>query len=260
MKLPLVSIIMNCHNGDLYLKESLKSVLKQKYKNWELIFWDNCSTDNSKQIIKKLKDKRIKYFFSGKFNTLYKSRNLAIKKAKGKYISFLDVDDKWSKDKLSLQVKKLEKCKGNFIYSNYFIENISTKKIYKRILSKLPEGKITQELLNDYFLGILTVLVKRDIFKKFQFNTKYNIIGDFDFFITLSQKYDFLCIQKPLSTFKLHYDNYSTKNLNEYYEEVKKWLQINNFKINKKFDLKNMKLILFKLKLKKNFKLLKDFF
>ena len=86
MKLPLVSIIMNCHNGDLYLKESLKSVLKQKYKNWELIFWDNCSTDNSKQIIKKLKDKRIKYFFSGKFNTLYKSRNLAIKKAKGKYI------------------------------------------------------------------------------------------------------------------------------------------------------------------------------
>ena len=260
MKLPLVSIIMNCHNGELYLRESLRSIFNQKYKNWELIFWDNYSSDNSRKIIKKFKDKRIRYFYSKKFNSLYKSRNLAIGKAKGKYISFLDVDDKWGKDKLSLQVKKLEMYKGNFIYSNYYIENISSKKIYKRKLSKLPEGKITQELLNDYFLGILTVMMKRDIFKKFQFNKKYNIIGDFDFFINLSQKYDFLCIQKPLSTFKLHYDNYSTKNLNEYYEEVKKWLKINNFKINKKFDLKNMKLILFKLKLKKNLKLLRDFF
>ena len=54
MKNPLVSIIMNCHNGEKFLRQSIKSVLHQSYKNWELIFYDNCSSDNSKQIIKKI--------------------------------------------------------------------------------------------------------------------------------------------------------------------------------------------------------------
>ena len=52
-----VSIIMNCHNGERYLKQSLKSVLIQTYKNWELIFWDNSSTDDSKQVFKSSKIK-----------------------------------------------------------------------------------------------------------------------------------------------------------------------------------------------------------
>ena len=65
----LVSIIMNCHNGEKYLKKSLNSVLKQSYKNWELIFFDNLSTDKSNFIVQKkiLKDKKIKYFKSKKF-------------------------------------------------------------------------------------------------------------------------------------------------------------------------------------------------
>ena len=50
---PLVSVIMNCHNGEKYLKESIKSLIFQTYKNWELIFWDNNSLDNSKKIVKK---------------------------------------------------------------------------------------------------------------------------------------------------------------------------------------------------------------
>ena len=58
---PLVSVIMNCHNGEKYLIESISSLITQSYKNWELIFWDNNSTDNSKKIVIKFKDKRIKY-------------------------------------------------------------------------------------------------------------------------------------------------------------------------------------------------------
>ena len=57
---------MNCYNGDNYLEESLNSVINQTYKNWELIFYDNCSTDKSAIILKKYKDKRIKYFKSKK--------------------------------------------------------------------------------------------------------------------------------------------------------------------------------------------------
>ena len=96
-KQPLVSIIINCFNGQSYLKKSVSSILNQTYKNWEIIFWDNKSTDNSKKILKNFKDRRIKYFYSKKFNTLYKSRNLAIKKTKGNFVCFLDTDDFWKK-------------------------------------------------------------------------------------------------------------------------------------------------------------------
>ena len=61
-----VSIIMNCYNGEKYLNESLSSIINQNYKNWELIFFDNCSKDKSQIICKKFKDKRIRYFRSKK--------------------------------------------------------------------------------------------------------------------------------------------------------------------------------------------------
>ena len=79
-KKPLISIIMNCFNGERYLDDSLKSILSQTYQNWELIFWDNLSTDNSKKIFLKYKDSRFKYYQANEHTILYVARNLAIKK------------------------------------------------------------------------------------------------------------------------------------------------------------------------------------
>ena len=109
---PLVSIIINCFNGEIFLKDCLKSVLNQTYKNWEVIFWDNKSTDKSAKIFKNYKNKKFRYFFSKKHSTLYEARNKAIKKARGKYVSFLDTDDLWNKNKLKTQVNFLEKNKN----------------------------------------------------------------------------------------------------------------------------------------------------
>jgi glycosyltransferase involved in cell wall biosynthesis len=80
-KKPLVSIIINCHNGEKYLDKTIKSVLGQNYKHWEIIFFDNNSTDKSSFIVKKYKDRRIKYFKSQKKHSLYKARNLATSKS-----------------------------------------------------------------------------------------------------------------------------------------------------------------------------------
>ena len=106
---PLVSVIMNCNNGEKYLDQSLKSLKNQTYENWELIFFDNNSTDTSLSILKKENDHRIKIFTIKKLSNLYRARNLAIEKAKGKYLSFLDVDDLWEQDKLKTQVDFLER-------------------------------------------------------------------------------------------------------------------------------------------------------
>ena len=78
-----VSIIMNCHNGETFLKQSIDSIINQSFKNWELIFFDNVSDDNSLEIVETFNDKRIKVFKSEKFINLYHARNEAIQKAKG---------------------------------------------------------------------------------------------------------------------------------------------------------------------------------
>ena len=96
---------MNCYNGQRYLGEAIKSVINQTYKNWELIFYDNCSTDNSKEIFKSFNDKRLKYFKSKKKLRLYDARNMAIQKSTGKFITFLDTDDIWLKNKLKIQIQ-----------------------------------------------------------------------------------------------------------------------------------------------------------
>ena len=222
---PLVSVIMNCHNGEKFLHQSIKSIINQDYRKWELIFWDNKSTDNSKKIVLNFKDKRIKYFKSKKFTSLYEAKNLAIKKAKGKYIGFIDTDDWWLKKKLCKQIDLIKKNnKINFIYSNLYHYDQKTKKTKLHFNYKMPNGKITQNLLNDYKVGILSVLAKKNFFLKKNFNQKYNIIGDFDFFINLSLKENFYCIQKPLAYYRIHDNNYS-KNIKIYSNELKNWLK-----------------------------------
>ena len=257
---PLVSVIMNCHNGENYLKKSVGSIINQNYKNWELIFWDNKSTDNSKKIIQKFRDKRIRYYHSKKFNTLYKSRNLAIKKTKGKYLCFLDVDDLWKKNRLKTQVNDLEKSKTNLNYSNYEIKDKINNRINLRKKGTLPNGSITQLLLNDYFIGIMAVTINKKIFKDFKFNEKYNVIGDFDLFLRLSIRYEFKGINKTLSTYNIHGKNFSDKNLSMYIYEMKHWLSKNEKLFLKNYNLKKLKFFLIKLQIKNFFKNLKLIF
>ena len=133
---PLVSIIMNCYNGQAYLEEALNSVINQTYKNWELIFWDNISTDSSCKIFRKHKDSRFKYFYSDEHTILYKARNLAIKKASGSLIAFLDTDDIWLPNKLKKQVPLFNDTEVGLVYGNCWIINenniIKSKKIFSK--------------------------------------------------------------------------------------------------------------------------------
>ena len=132
----LISVIINCHNGEEYLEKCVQSVIEQTYKNWEIIFYDNKSNDSSYEILKRFKDNRIKYYASKKKLNLYKARNLAINKCNGSLVTFLDVDDWWIKTKLDKQVKYFSKNSDlDILYSNIFLffqKNKKKKNFYKK--------------------------------------------------------------------------------------------------------------------------------
>ena len=142
----LVSIIMICLNGAKFIDRSMSSVLKQHYKNFEIIFYNNFSTDNTERLIKEYKDKRIKYYKSNKYLKLYDARNKAIKKSKGEYITFLDIDDEWHKEKLKYQIKQFDKYDLDVCFTNYWISKKNNKKLFKKKIECLD---IKNQILND---------------------------------------------------------------------------------------------------------------
>ena len=231
-----VSIIINCHNGEKYLKECLQSILNQSHQNYEVIFFDNKSNDQSKNIFLSYKQKKFKYFYSSKKLNLYKARNRAIRLCEGDLISFLDVDDWWEKNKLKVQVKVMKNKKIDIVYSNYYVfkEKYDTKKIFSKTI--LPSGNIFEDLINNYKIGILTVMIKKKIFKKKSnfFDDKFNIMGDYDLFIRLAKNYKFKYLERPLATYREHSLNYSNLNYKSEINEFKYWTT-------KKFVTKNIK-------------------
>lgn len=119
----LVSVIMPSYNTAKYIERSIKSVQAQTYCDWELIIVDDCSTDNTDDIVVSyLKDERIKYIKNDVNSGAAVSRNRALREAKGKWIAFLDSDDLWLPEKLEKQVAYMIKNDYKFTYTDYQIQ------------------------------------------------------------------------------------------------------------------------------------------
>lgn len=230
----LVSIILNCFNGEAYLQEAINSVIQQTYNNWELIFWDNQSTDKSKKILNSFKLNKLKYFYSEKHTSLYEARNLAEKKSNGEYIAFIDADDIWEKNKLEQQIKLFENKLVGVVYGNLWIynEKLKKKKIFSR--KNLIKGNINNKILSNYKIGIISSVIRKDVLtnNNIYFDRKYNHIGDFDLFFKLSRICQFDAIQTPVATYRIHGNNLSLKNSEKEISELKSWFRENQFLLN----------------------------
>ncbi len=232
----LVSVVVNCYNGEKYLSQCIESILNQTYKKIELIFWDNQSTDQSKNIIQSYHDKRIKYFYSPNHTTLYQARNLALKECKGDFVCFLDVDDYFLKNKIAQQLLYFNDQKVGVVYSNYYryYEDINKKKLLTKKL--LPSGNLTQFILEESQISFMTVMIRKKSLDSLEFNfePKYSILGDYDLLYRLSFNWNFSYIEEPLAVYRIHNNNFS-KNFILFIDELKDWYNKNySFFINKK--------------------------
>ena len=234
----LVSIIMNCHNGEKYLKQSINSILNQSYTNWEIIFWDNFSTDRSSEIIESFKDPRIKIFRSSIYEKLGKARNNALSKCNGKFIAFLDTDDLWEKNKLEQQVKHFDDEKVGISISNTIFFNKKKSKI--AFAKSPPQGYVYYELIKKYYISLETVIIRKSFVDMLEvaFNRKYDYICDMDLLIRLSKicklSYDHQC----LSRWRYHDTSLTSKDPKKFIIEKKKLLSdldLSNSKNEKKY-------------------------
>lgn len=115
----LVSVIMPTYNCGRFIAESISSVLAQTYTRWELLIVDDCSTDNTADLVASFNDPRIRYQRNAQNEGAALTRNRALREAKGRYIAFLDADDLWAPEKLEHQIAFMQQHGYAFSYHNY---------------------------------------------------------------------------------------------------------------------------------------------
>lgn len=209
--MPTVSIIMNCYNGEKYLKEAIDSVYAQTFKDWEIIFWDNLSTDKSPEIAKGY-DKRLRYFRGSEFLPLGAARERAIEKAGGEYIAFLDVDDVWMPEHLRLHISSFQEdtvC----VYSNFILKDMTSNKEYTPFNPKREfySGSVRRVLCKKSFIWLQSVVIKTSALKELKhiFDPELLIAEDLDLLLRLSMKGRFDYIPEPTFIYRMHESNLS---------------------------------------------------
>lgn len=157
MEAPLVSIITPAYNSESYISQTIESVLKQTYNNWELLITDDGSTDKTLEIVQNYaaKDPRI-HLFSINNSGAAVARNNSIKQAKGDYIAFLDSDDLWLSKKLEVQIAFMIQNSVFLSYTNYTQIDEQSNLIDKTIK---PPLKLTyKDNLYANYIGCLTAI------------------------------------------------------------------------------------------------------
>lgn len=202
---PLVSILMNCYNGAQYLRAAIESVIQQTYDNWELIFWDNQSTDHSAAICQSYHDLRIKYFYSDTHTNLGGARLRAYAEAKGELIAILDTDDIWAPTKLELQVPAFQDNKIGIVISNtlFFNERGQEKVLYRK---GPPEGYVFNQLIKHYFISLETVVLRRSAMESLEhvFDENMSHISDFDLIVRLAFRWKLFYVPEVLAKWRVH--------------------------------------------------------
>ena len=161
----LASIILPYYNKRNFIKKSIKSILDQSFKNFELIIVYDDQDKKDLQLIKSIikKDRRIKLIINKKNLGAGESRNKGIKFSKGNYICFIDADDKWKKKKLEKQIEFMKDNNYLVSHTSYEMINDKSKKIGFRKAKNFGNFK---ELLKSCDIGLSTVVIKKSVFKK----------------------------------------------------------------------------------------------
>lgn len=158
----LVSVIMPSWNTGRFIGESIRSVLNQTYGNWELIIVDDCSTDNTDEVVASFQDDRIRYFHNEHNSGAALTRNRALREARGEWIAFLDSDDLWTPEKLEYQLRFMEEHGYSLSYTEYEKIDEASRPLHIHVSG--PEQVNRRRMYNYDYIGQLTMMYSARVY------------------------------------------------------------------------------------------------
>jgi glycosyltransferase involved in cell wall biosynthesis len=211
--MPLVSIIMNVRNGAATLREAIDSVLAQRLADWELIVWDDRSSDRSAAIVAEYHDERIRYFLSPEDVPLGKARSDAIRQASGEWIAFLDQDDVWLPGKLEKQMALAAEGVGLIYGRTIRFYPGGRERDYDQAheYEPLPEGDIfTQLFTKSCFIAMSSAVFRRSAIAAIgAIPNSIDIIPDYYLYVAIARRYRVRAVQSAVCRYRMHTDNTS---------------------------------------------------
>ena len=210
MDSPIVSVIIPAYNSSKYIAETIKSVLSQTFKNFELIIVDDGSTDDQQEIIQKYCESeiRIRSIYQENQGVSF-ARNAGFNHSKGKFIAFLDADDIWLEDNLQLKLDKFEQDDFALVHSDSYLIDENSKLLNGMMTGN--EGMLLHEILKwkeAQVPGPSSILVKREVIGTVGlFDTNLSTSADHDFFCRLAALYKIGRVAKPTWKYRVHSQN-----------------------------------------------------
>lgn len=183
----LVSVIMPTYNRGYVISRAIDSILSQTHGNFELIIIDDCSTDNTEEIVRKYDDNRIIYIKLDKNCGANFARNEGIKRASGNYITFQDSDDCSYDDRLEIELKTLNEKKVDWVFTSFMKVDGKKKKIVPK--KQIMSDEIEQKLLYGNFVTTQVLFAKRKVFDDIKFDDSLPRFQDWDLVIRMAKKY-----------------------------------------------------------------------
>lgn len=228
----MVSVIIPTYNREKTIQSSIESVLSQTYKDIEVIIVDDCSVDNTEDIVKGISDKRVIYIKQEKNGGACAARNKGISVAKGEYIAFQDSDDIWKENKLEIQLENMKKnnsdldfCMANIIDGKSNIRTIPTKEDLIRIKKK----DFIYALCKNNFMSTQNLLLKKECLKDIKFDESLPRLQDYDLMLNLISRCKVSFTQYKLVNIYVQDDSISKSN--------EKLINACNIILNKKYNL-----------------------
>jgi glycosyltransferase involved in cell wall biosynthesis len=204
---PLVSVVIPAYNASKWIAETLESVLRQDFRDFEVIVVDDGSTDDTARVVTGFGE-RVCFIRKNNGGT-GSARNVGIRAARGEYIAFVDADDLWTKEKLRLQVDLLKRMGLAWVYCDAFVfDDASGERMYRfRNLARQYDGDILERLFLGNFIPSPTVVIRKSVFENVGFFSQIHIsptAEDWSMWLHIAAHYPVGLVSVPLADYRVH--------------------------------------------------------